>query len=200
MLNSGEQELIKILLEKKMFKTERTLLRKQRKILLIDFIGSGAAEDCVQDFQIIAADGHEPITLLIGSEGGEVDSGLTIFGAIKDAQAKKIKVIGKVFGTAMSMAFLILQMCDERIIVSSGWLMMHGVSSASCGDIKDTEAELSLLKGLRDQFAKMIASRNTSNEQLYHDEKYWIAVLESKTPKFVTAQESLDYGLIDRIE
>lgn len=69
-----------------------------------------------------APNGDKPITVILNSPGGDVYHGMAIYGAIK---ACKNHVTIIVYGMAMSMAALILQAADERVIDPMARVMIH---------------------------------------------------------------------------
>jgi len=178
---------------------ERTLLRQQRIVVLADFIDSATAQTTIEDIHLMIAQNQAPIKITLSSNGGAAEAGLAIIDAIRYVQSKGVFVVGVVLGHAMSMAFLILQACDKRDMYKGGWLMAHGLTSIAWGDIKDTEAELVLLHGLRDQFARLIAERNTSENSIFKSPEHWVEILERKTPKFLSAKEALEIGVVDEV-
>lgn len=177
---------------------ERRELRKQNIIMLADEIFAEVSSDVAEDILLLADNGKD-IKLIISSPGGEVDNGLVIIDAISYAQAKGVRVIGDVWGMAASMAATILQYTDERIISKHGWLMNHGAQGITIGDIKDAKAELIFKQGVMEQFAKQYAMRNTSQDEKYKSVEYWQKKFEEKTPDFITAQQALQMGLVDKI-
>jgi ATP-dependent protease ClpP protease subunit len=184
--------------------TERQILRDQRIVVLAkEFeIGDGSSmeTDFITDMILLSNDGSkEPITIILASNGGEVDAGNACIRAIRIVQSKGIKVIGQVHGHCMSMAFFLLQTCDERIMGSGDILMIHGISTYLRGDMKNIEAEKKLLEWFQKYFSKLIATRSSKvNPKL--NENYWAKRLMSNVPSFYNSEESLKMGLIDKVE
>lgn len=181
------------------YELEKSRLRKQGIILLNDEICICSAKDICEDIQLAIIEKVNPIRLFITSPGGEVAAGISIIDSIEYAKSKGITVNGEVFGSAMSMACIILEYCDRRTISPNGWLMNHGVTEFSVGDIKDTKARLTFLRGLQNQFAQQFAAKNTSKDKKYHTEVYWRNQFEENTPQFINAISALDMGLVDEI-
>lgn len=179
-----------------MLDPERSLLRKQRKIIVAGEIDAGTANEFVTDMEILM-ESSEPITVLISSEGGNAEYGNACIRSIAQAQQKGIKVIGSVRGQAMSMAFFILQACTERVMGALDIIMAHGLTATSVGDMKSREAEDKLLKYFQGEYAEMVAGRCTNKR---YNVNYWKKLLTDNTPRFFTSQESLELGLVDRIE
>ena len=65
------------------------------------------------------------VELNISSNGGSLQAGLQIISIIKEMQSKGVKFTGIVKGKAISMAFLILIVCDVRLARKYSSLMIH---------------------------------------------------------------------------
>lgn len=179
---------------------ERQQLRDKRIITLQGEIFCGGEENLIEDFTLLSLCSNDPIRLIISCEGGDVYSGLSIMRAIRKVQQLEIQVIGDVVGHALSMAFIILQCCDKRIMGKSDILMCHGGSAITVGDLKNIEAERKLMMKLQDDFSRLIAERSTSSVAEYREPGFWHAVLEDGTPQFYDIAEALEMGLIDVVE
>jgi ATP-dependent protease ClpP protease subunit len=180
--------------------SDHVLLRENRIISISGEISEGDGQIFLQDIEILCLDGNDPITIDILSPGGDIFEGFTIIRAIKLAQSKGIKVIGRVCGFALSMAFIILQCCNERKMGNYCVLMCHGATASSLGDIKDLDAQKKMLQIYRDFVSKIIATRNTSKKKDYKLVSYWYAILEDNTPLYYNSTESIETGLVDIVE
>ena len=181
--------------------TERRLLRRQRiTVLNTSEIDYGDMNELVEDILIMSYENKEPIRVLITSPGGRIEPGLAGIRAIREAQDKGVKIIGEVFGQAESMAFFLLQSCDERIASKESVLMYHGFTDVSSGDLRKRRSQDKLLKDLQLYLAELCAEKNTSKEEDYHNLNFWLEILEDETPTYVNSQEALEMGLIDKVK
>ncbi len=179
---------------------ERTKLRRQRTILLTNEIFDCEAECVIQDLELLAVDSNEPVTLIIASPGGNAFAGYAIMRAIQRAQSRGVRIIGQVHGHAMSMAFFVLQCCDERVMGKFCNLMCHGVTTFTVGDMKNIEAETKIMRKFQHEMSVMLAERCTAMGSEYKEAGFWHAVLEDNTPQFYDSEESIVMGIIDRVE
>lgn len=175
--------------------TERLLLRKQRKVIISGEIDSCVSHEFITDMTILVNESNDPITVIISSEGGNAEYGNACIHAIRDAQKQGVKVVGSVYGQAMSMAFFILQVCDERIMGELDTIMAHGLTATSVGDMRNRESEDKLFKFYQEEYAKLVASRCHK-----YNVGWWRKLLTDNTPKFFSSKESLKLGLVDKIE
>lgn len=176
---------------------ERRKLREERVVMVSGDIDQPCAQEFIEDIQLLVMEDEElPITIIISSQGGNVFSGLAIIRAIRMAQKRGLRVIGEVYGHACSMAFFILECCDERIMGNLDILMVHGVTTGFSGDIKNLEAETKLLTYWHGEFAELLANRCKGE---HAEPGAWFETLRDNTPQWYTAKECLDMGLVDGI-
>ena len=141
----------------------------------------------------------EDIQFLITSYGGEIAAGGAVIRAMRHAQSKGCTIIGEVRGYAMSMASVLLQICDVRFASPEDIIMVHGSTSETIGSIRNREADMNLSKKLMDIHAEFFACRNTSDDTKYHDIKYWRKLLDDDYPRYYLGDEALKIGLIDEV-
>ena len=146
--------------------------------------------------------GAKEIKLIISCEGGDLYDGMAIVRAIRWAQAAGVKVVGHVFGQAQSMAFMVLQYCDERVMGVGDVIMCHGISLGIQGDKHDMDAEQKQMEFFLELFASLLASRCTAKDEKhkFRSPVTWAEMLQSNTPVYFTCEEATEYGLVDRVE
>ena len=139
-----------------------------------------------------------PVNIIIRSDGGDVFEAISITSAMRDIRSMLlpgVHIIGSVHGNAMSGASYVLQWCDLRYAVPTSMLMVHGITQRSLQlDERDAERNLELLKYLRSVLAVKYTERSKRPRE------YWDEVLQSNSPRYFTAVEALDVGLIDEIK
>ena len=100
------------------------------------------------------------------------------------------------YGMAASAAGWMLECGDERVIGAHAQMLIHQVSGEARGKIYDHEIAEAQMKGMWEECIKLLTARSHGKltrqiilDHTSHSEDWWI-----------TAQEALDYGLVDRIE
>ena len=188
---------------------ERFLRRAARRLYLRGELCSyeeGLTSELIEDFDILSMqDGNgEWISLHLQTIGGDVHAGLEIIKAIKRAQAKGWKVRGVVDGVAMSMGFIILQFCDERVMGRGDIVMAHGITISVFGkDQKDLKLDASLLEYWKQYFVEQIVSRKTAGlsvEKKDEETARWDIIMEDSTHALFTTEQAMEECLIDRID
>ena len=178
---------------------ERSELRRQRIILLSGEIDDITAHEFIEDMAILINSSKDPITIIITSPGGSAFAGLAIIRSIRHAQSLGIVVNGEVYGQAMSMAFFILQCCDNRLMGELCILMAHGVTTGFVGDMRNVDAEQKLMKLWQKELSRLVAERCSAKGSEVCTHEFWTEIMQDNTPQFYSAKESLEMGLIDKI-
>lgn len=134
----------------------------------------------------------EPITLYINSNGGEVEGGLlAIYDTITSLKAP-IKTL--CVGEANSSAAFILASGTKglRAAFANSKIMIHGVQySDFSGDQENFKQEIKSLKKLNETLSSILVKH--TGQTLSKIKK------DLKKEKILSAQEALDYGIIDMI-
>lgn len=141
--------------------------------------------------QLLYMDQEEKdITTYTDSPGGSVKSGLTIYDTMNYISSDVVTVCT---GMAASMGSIIASSGTKgkRFILPNARFMLHKVSSGARGVIDDMEISMNEAKKYNDTLFDILA-KNTgkTKEQV---------LLDSQRDFWLNAQESLDYGLVDRI-
>lgn len=130
----------------------------------------------------------DTIELHINSNGGSVKEGVAIYNQLKQ---KKCKKVGYVDGVAYSVAFVILQACDERIMGIGTSALIHEIWIETCGNAKELRKMADDLDVLMESNRKIFLERSNLTEQQL------IEMMEAET--FLTPEQCLEYALIDEV-
>lgn len=130
--------------------------------------------------------GKKRINIYINSHGGSVKDGYTIFTAIYRC---KTLTCGYVGGWAASIAGVILQACDYRIMYSFSHYMVHNPMYA--GDEEVTVDEDPILKLIKNSLVDMLLTKNLTEASLNR-------LMENET--YMSPEEAMEYGFVDKID
>lgn len=169
---------------------------ESRTIYIGDSTGEGegidakSAEIAIKGLHLLSsASTEKPIHIILNSFGGCVYNGLAIYDAIR---ACPNFVTIEVKGAAMSIASIILQAGDHRILHPNSTIMIHdGYDSASDLIPKSIEAQAAYGKYIRKMFYGIYAARST--EKL----SYWEKACAADT--YYTPEQAIEVGLADEI-
>lgn len=131
----------------------------------------------------------DSIELHINSCGGSVKEGIAIYNQLKQKKCKEI--VAYVDGFAYSIASIILQAADRRIMGLGTSLLIHNMWLYVSGNADD------LRKAADDLDVLMESNRQIYLEKVNIDEDQLIEMMNAET--YLTPQQALDMGFIDEI-
>lgn len=134
------------------------------------------------------------ITIILDSEGGDVNLGLAAHDAIK---ACRNPVHIKVIGVAMSMGSIILQAADLRTMTKHSRMMIHRGQIEVDGNFTDVKRAVQENDEL-DKICMAIYFDKITDK----DPQFKVAQLQKMMDfdTYISAEKALDIGLIDDIE
>ncbi len=168
-------------------------LLKERIVML-----NGPVEDHMANLivaQLLFLESENPdkdISLFINSPGGVVTAGMSIYDTM---QFIKPDVATYVMGQACSMGSLLAQAgaAGKRFMLPNARHMIHQPSGGARGQATDIQIQAEEILKMKKNLTEIYAKHNSKGktfEQLTAD---------MERDKFMSAQEALDYGLIDKI-
>ena len=137
-----------------------------------------------KEMEFLAANGVQEVIIDINSKGGNIKEGFSIYQSIKDYPGKTTT---RVIGIAASMAGMISQAGDERVILDYGLFHTHG-PQAPAGQ----KADAALIGIMRGSLKTILKSK------AYITDEEADKLLNSEN--LFTAVEALNLGFFDRIE
>ncbi|MDO8669532.1 MAG: ATP-dependent Clp protease proteolytic subunit [Candidatus Buchananbacteria bacterium] len=142
---------------------------------------------------ILATNDNPEITIVFTSNGGSVVAGLAIYDMLKNYPGRKI---GRVSSFCRSIAAIVLQACDWRIASPNSEIKIHNVAVQSLG--------LDVLRHPKkiDECIKDMERDQGIINQIYSfrtGQSLRAITRESNRDELMTAQEALEFGLIDEI-
>jgi ATP-dependent Clp protease protease subunit len=173
-------------------KIDLALLEK-RRIFLSDAVDSDSAKEIIRKLWYLdAIDPGKPILFVINSPGGSVDSGFAIWDQIKMIRSP---VITLVTGLAASMGSLLSLVSGKgkRFATPNSRIMIHqpligGVIRGQATDLEIQAREMLKTRSIIVDIYADATDKDAKTIEKAIDRDNWM-----------TAQEALDFGLLDRI-
>ena len=166
-------------------------LLNDRIIMLCDEVNDATASLVVA--QLLYLEGQDPdkeISLYINSPGGSVTAGLAIYDTI---QYIKCEVSTICMGMAASMGAFLLSAGTKgkRLALPNSTIMIHQPSGGAQGQATDMRIHTEWILDTKKRLNKMLSEATGQP----------LEVIERDTERdnFMTAQQALEYGLIDKI-
>lgn len=165
-------------------------LLKDRIIFLSGEITDDTANTIVSELLFLDSLSHEDINLYINSPGGSITAGMAIYDTMNYVKSR-VKTI--VLGMAASMAAIIACSGEKgyRYILENAEMMIH----QPLGGVQGQATEISIVANrillLKNKLNKILA--NKTGKKLSKIEK------DTERDNYLSATESLEYGLVDKI-
>lgn len=168
-------------------------------------VGEESVEACVAQMAIWhRQDSACPIKIVIDSPGGSVIDGMHLFDEIsayslrtwdtRDLPKGTHETTMVVRGYAASMAGILLQSADKRIIGPEAFLMIHEISTFARGKIGEIKDEVKFLDKISERVVNLFVTRSGGKISKEDFKKQW-----DRQDWWLTSEESLQYGFVDQI-
>ena len=166
-------------------------LLNDRIIMLCDEVNDATASLVVaQLLYLEGQDSDKDISLYINSPGGSVTAGLAIYDTMKYI---KCDVSTICMGMAASMGAFLLSAGTKgkRLALPNSTIMIHQRSGGAQGQATDMRIHTEWILDVKKKLNKMLSEATGQP----------LEVIERDTERdnFMTAQQALEYGLVDRI-
>lgn len=168
---------------------EQTMLA-HRTLTIFGEINTEVARRTAERLLALAFDGDDPITLFIGSPGGHVESGDTIFDMMQFIKPK-VRVVGTGWVGSIATHIYLAAEREDRYCLPNTRFLIHQPAGGFGGDATDIEIHAREILKTRERINAIIADRTGQPLQRVTDDTdrdYWMS-----------AQESLEYGLVGSI-
>lgn len=135
-------------------------------------------------------DPEKDINLYINSPGGSVSAGLAIYDTMNYIRPKVNTIC---MGMAASMGAVLLSSGEKgkRLILPNAEVMIHQPLGGAQGQATDIQIQAAHMASTKERLTKIMA-KNTGKD-------YETVLADMERDYWLTAEEALDYGLVDRI-
>ena len=167
-------------------------LLRDRVILLEGEVHDQMANLIVAQLLFLESEGDKDISMYINSPGGSVTAGMAIYDCM---QFIKPDVQTIVMGQACSMGSLLANAGakGKRMMLPNARHMIHQPSGGARGQATDMLIQVEEILAMKKSLTQIYVNHNSAGktfEQLTQD---------MERDNFMSAQQALDYGLIDKI-
>ena len=168
---------------------ENTLL-KNRTLTIFGEITQSVAQRSAERLLALSFESDAPITLFIGSPGGHVESGDTVFDMIRYIKPT-VRTVGTGWVGSIATHIYLAADRDNRFALPNTRFLIHQPAGGFGGDASDIEIHAREIVKTRERINQIIAEQTgqpLDRVQQDTDRDYWMS-----------AEESVEYGLVGRI-
>jgi len=167
-------------------------LLKDRIVMLDTDVNEHSASLLVAQLLFLESQGNEDITFFINSPGGVVTAGMAIYDTM---QFIKPDVATVVMGQACSMGSLLATAGapGKRRMLPNARHMIHQPSGGAGGQATDMEIQVNEIIKMKKNLTQLYVNHNSKGKSF---QEFHYAM---ERDNFMSAQEALDFGLIDEI-
>ena len=166
------------------------VLMKNRTLTLFGEINQDVARRTAEKLLALAFESDDPITLYIGSPGGHVESGDTIFDMIRFIKPV-VHTVGTGWVGSIATHIYLASEKENRYALPNTRFLIHQPSGGFGGDATDIQIHAREIVKTRERINGIIASQTGQPvERVAEDTSrdYWMS-----------AEESVEYGLVGKI-
>jgi ATP-dependent Clp protease, protease subunit len=165
-----------------------TVIESLREIAMFGSISDETVCNVITALRQFDAKGKRNIGLVISSTGGDEGSGWAIYDALRLTRSK---IIGQCFGKCMSIAALILQACDTRLLSQNCRFMIHDGTFTASGALAQVKNSVEEEVFLTQKYYKTFAERTTIS---------LAKVIElGRKETFMSADKAVEFGFADGV-
>ena len=161
-----------------------------RQVLIVGQITMELARDVCQRLFALAQASDDPITVIVSSPGGHVESGDMIHDTIKFIKPK-VTLVGMGWVASAGALIYVSVPKERRLCTSNTRFLLHQPSGGAGGQASDIEIQAREIVRMRDRLNKIFAeATGLSFEKIEADtdRDHWMSV-----------DEALEYGLVGKV-
>jgi ATP-dependent Clp protease protease subunit len=163
---------------------------KTRTILVAGEIDDKLAEKVMSQLLILDADNHEPIRMIITTQGGHVDSGFAIHDMMGYV-ASRVITLGAGWVASIGVPILLGADKGDRYTLPNTRFLLHQPSGGAGGQATDIRIAAEEILRLRERINLLVSNetgQSVDKVAADSDRNFWMSAKEAKA-----------YGLIDQI-
>lgn len=142
----------------------------------------------------------QDITIIFTSPGGEVVAGMALFDYLTELRADGHHLTTIAHGIAASMAGILLQAGDRRIVGKESWVLIHQVQASAMGSWGDLQDRMKWLDKVQDRILDIFAKRSaTKTGKPFATQRRLFAKNWERTDWWLSSDECLELGVVDEI-
>lgn len=162
---------------------------------ILDFTDSvtrSSAESAMKILSRWRRENLQPIVIRLSSPGGSVIDGFALYDYIQSVRRDGIHVTTCTLGMAASMACILLQAGDVRIMGENSHILIHEVAAGTIGKLSEMEDETAFCRRLNERLVAILAARAKMS-------KAKIVAKSKRKDWWLAPEEALKHGFVDKV-
>ncbi len=169
---------------------EDQLAFKSRYVLVFGAIDDKLAHATCRRLLALAEESDAPITMLISSPGGHVESGDAIHDLIRFVRAP-VTVVGTGWVASAGAHIFLAAPKERRLCLPNTRFMIHQPAGGAGGQATDIAIQAKEILRTRERIARVISKQT--------GKPYDTVKTDMERDFWLSAQEAIDYGIVSRI-
>ena len=161
-----------------------------RTILINGEVGQDLAEKVISQLVVLDGDSHDPIRIIVTSNGGHVDSGYAIHDMLRYVKSKVV-AIGAGWVASIAVPILFGATKENRYTLPNTRFLLHQPHGGAGGQLSDIRIEAQEILKIRERINKLISEETGQAVDKVagdSDRNFWM-----------DAEEAVKYGLVSKI-
>ena len=174
----------------KQFAFLESTLFKNRTLTIFGDINKDVAQRTAEKLLALSFESDDPITIYIGSPGGHVESGDTIYDMIRFIQPQ-VRTVGTGWVGSIATHIYLAPEKENRFALPNTRFLIHQPAGGFGGDASDIEIQAREIVKTRERINHTIAQQTGQSIDRVNvdtDRDYWMSV-----------EESVEYGLVGTV-
>ena len=158
-----------------------------------DVVSESTVKYCVEQLSLWSRlRPHCEIEIIFNSPGGGVIPGMALFDYIRLLRMRGHRITTTTLGMAASMAGILLQAGDHRVIGREAYILIHEISAGAIGKIGEMEDEVKFLRKIQGRILDIFAARAKVKRGYFAS--HW-----RRKDWWLDSAECLKIGLVDEV-
>lgn len=163
---------------------------KTRTVLVSGAVDDKLAERTIEKLLVLEAENHDPIRILVTSQGGHVDSGMAIHDMLRFIESPVI-TIGAGWVASIAVPILFGAPRERRYSLPHTRFLLHQPSGGAGGQATDIRIEAEEILKVRERLNALIAAETGQSVERVakdSDRNFWM-----------DANQACEYGLVSQV-
>ncbi len=193
-------QLVEMELEREQDKRERELASNEHhRVYVFDSaVTEGSVKKCINELASWAR--RDPgchVEIQVNSPGGSIFDGFALVDFIRNFRESGHKVTMVGFGMVASMAGVLMQAADERVLSQNSMLLIHEGSLGAIGDFGAVEDRVELMRLMHERILDLFVQR--AQEVNPKTTRTFIKNRWKRKDWWMTASDAVKLGFADRV-